>query len=111
MRWWIEHEEPIVPATHLPKIGVFYEDLAVGFLYQTDSAIGFLENFVANPEAHPRQVHAALVEVTNELAKIAAGLKLEHVMVLTQRVSVGKVIERCGFQKTTDLTCYAARVN
>lgn len=110
MRWWVARDHEVVPSNLLPKLGVIVDDIAAGFLYQTDSKLGILENFITSPDASPRQSHQALTEVTRELREFAETAEIETLVVFTKRPSVGKVIEREGFRKTADMAMYSTGV-
>ena len=53
-KWWIAHGWPVIPSDHLSSLGVMATEgktkLAVGWLYVTNSAFGWFEFLVANPE-------------------------------------------------------------
>lgn len=54
--WWTKWEWPVIPMDHLPPIGIVIssdgEDLAMGFLYRTDSRFAWLEWATGNPDSN-----------------------------------------------------------
>lgn len=55
----------------LPTTGFIVDDVACGFLYLTNSAVGFLEAFMANPKADKNNRSEALNSITLKLIELA----------------------------------------
>jgi len=59
--WWQGHGWPVVPPHLLPPYGIIVDGLCAGWLYKTDSRIGWLEWVVSNPKASAREVYDGMV--------------------------------------------------
>lgn len=49
--WHVSREQLPTTREMLPVVGCIVDGVACGFVYRTDSAIGFLDGFVTNPAA------------------------------------------------------------
>ena len=97
--WLAGHECPPLSVEAIPLTGLLMENVAAGFLYQTDSCIAFLENFVSNPSATPRQVSDAVDEITQALLDYAGEIGIKNIVVLTRLGSIEKRAEKFGLKK------------
>jgi hypothetical protein len=113
--WFVAHGWPVAPALEvLPTMGVLIfsdedEPLAVGFLYISNSILGFIDWLATNPKLGVSGFKALqfLVEV---LCGVAAGSGMKQVMHLS-RFKYVKVFERrLGFKKSEDLSVLFRRV-
>jgi hypothetical protein len=89
--------EALVPAI-LPRVGVVEPGVAAGWLYQTDSGIGLLEQFVTNPDASGKARHAAVDAIGLELLSRAKDLGLTRVILHTSHRSIARMCIRRGFE-------------
>jgi hypothetical protein len=71
--------------------------VAVGWLYQTDSGVGLLEQFVTNPKAPGKDRHAAVDEIGLALLAEAKRLGLSRVLLHTSHRSIARMCLRRGF--------------
>ena len=98
--WTRWYEIAPLPLQFLPQSGFVVEDVAMGFLYRTDSKLALIENLSANPML-PRETRTlGLDAVVAAIAEEARALGFE---VLVGYTNVNAVIERAlrhGF--TTD---------
>lgn len=58
--WWQARDMDIIPERYLSGTGVMVENVACGFLYKTDSCMGIIENFIANPDSNKEDRDCAL---------------------------------------------------
>lgn len=70
-RWCFDREVEAPPIEFLSDTGMIVDDVAVGFLYLTNSAIGMLEGYLTNPKADKNDRHEALNSITLNLIKLA----------------------------------------
>lgn len=84
------------PFEKFPKIGFIDPGVAAGFLV-TDGSFGFLEGFVANPFAKPKDVKEAFVRIFRTIQAVAAGMSLAQIVVLSRKRSIIRLSELLGF--------------
>ena len=77
-RWGNARDVKPPPINLLSDTGLIVDDVAVGFLYITNSDLGIIEGYMTNPEADKFDRHKALNGITLELIEMAknAGCKL-----------------------------------
>jgi len=113
--WWEGHGWNAVPVQVLPKLGVVAhrddKPVAAGWLYMDNSVgVGWLEWLVADPDAKPREVYKALSAVIDFIKAEARQFGYHTLMSTCRQESLGRLLERNGFQKTdTDVTHYLGR--
>jgi len=59
-----------VDRSRLPATGVWVPYVACVFFYHTASAVTYVDSLIANPKARPRDVHRAVVELTEHSVKV-----------------------------------------
>jgi hypothetical protein len=109
-RWMRAHGKRGFSPDELPEIGFIVEDVAAAFMYQTDSTVAFLENFVSSPSAKPKSVARALDAIVKELRHVASMNGISRLVVFSKVRSIGKRIGRLGFQLKGDWQGYSAEV-
>lgn len=77
-RWCFDRDVEAPPIELLSDTGIIVDEIAVGFLYLTNSAVGMLEGFLTNPKADKNDRNEALNSITLNLIKLAeqSGCKL-----------------------------------
>jgi len=95
---WLElrNEPPL--KLELPKIGFIVDDIAAGFLCQTDSGWCFIDPFFSNPKAKVKDIRLAMVEIGNVLLDTARQMKFKRVLYITSKDSISKFAYRNGMQ-------------
>ncbi len=83
-----------VEAHALPIVGMIVPGVAAGFLYRTDSSIGFLDGFASNPEAPKETRAAALLHIGDALASRFDG---RFLLVYTEHVGISRWCRETGF--------------
>ena len=76
--------------------GYIVEDVAAGFVMQTDAGIAFLENYISNPDARPRDVAKAVDQISEALMGFAKDAGFEYIGALTVLRSIQKRAKRLG---------------
>lgn len=69
--WWNTHKFPPPPEAIFPQVGVIIDECAAGFLYQTDSAIAWVEWIVVDPVCDKIKRRQALDLLIDELSALA----------------------------------------
>jgi hypothetical protein len=98
--WLSAHHKNGIEARDLPALGFIEPGIAAGFLYQTDSSFGIMENFVANPEAQGRAVFFAINEIIQALCDAAQEHGIEKIFAFTQHRSMFRRVLDHGFAST-----------
>lgn len=96
--WRAARGLPPVPGGTLPSTGYLVEGVAAGFLYLTDApSVALLDGFVSCPDAPLRARQAALAELVERLLHDAKASGAVHVLGLTSRRSMERLVTRLGF--------------
>lgn len=104
---WLELRGlPRAEAHWFPSIGFIAPGLAVGFLFQTDSSLAFLDNYISNPTADSFRVGRAVSKITDRLLAKAEQLGFDYVKCATDKGSVKKMALRKGFKNVGEHTCF-----
>lgn len=106
-RWFRLREVPVPPLEFLSNHGYIVDDVAAGFLYLTNSAVGIIDGYVTNPESDKSARDNALDWITIHLTAYAknSGCKL-----LKCDSKIKEVIIRAkdhGFKEIGQFTCLA----
>lgn len=91
---------------HLPDVGYIEEQVACGFLIQTELPYAILDFFITNPEAGRRRRYAALDAITSELLRKARFLECKAVRASSQINSIESLAKRHGFRAMGDYALF-----
>lgn len=89
--WQERRGQPFLEPDFIPTHGLVVEDVACGFLYCTDSAIGMIDLFITNPEAS-----------TIARAK-ALDLILKNLILWSKDLGMKRLIATCKIKGTRNL--------
>jgi len=106
---WAGERGLAVPLDHLPRGGRIVEDLAVGFMYRTDSKVAILEGLVANPEASAQYRDVAIDRIIGALFDMVRADGYDLVWAWTAHPAV---VERClklGFKEGPGARTFGSR--
>jgi hypothetical protein len=78
--WLAAHRRAPVTRDALPATGIIEPGVAAGFVFRTDSSIGFIHGLVTNPDASLRARHAAIHRIMKVLVEVARGLGIRHLL-------------------------------
>jgi hypothetical protein len=81
----------------LPSVGFIEPGVAVGWMYQTDSRIGFLDEFITNPVASGKSRRTAVDAIGLALIAHAKQGGMLRLFVHTAHRSIGRMCIRRGF--------------
>ena len=95
---------------NLPKVGVFIQEVAVGFLIQTDTSTAILDFFIANPEATKAARSTALDMIAKELIGKAKMLGFDSVRCDSQLDTIVKRARALGFSDLGDFKVFTKEI-
>lgn len=81
----------------LPKTGFIDDELAVGFLYSTDSSVCMIDGYVSNPNSGKEDRSLALDKITDFLICSARSLGFKFVKADTKNKSISARCLKHGF--------------
>jgi len=80
VEWQERRGEKFVDNVDIPKHGLVVDDIACGFLFCTDSAVGLIDYFISNPEATPIARAKALDKILENLIIWAKELGMSRII-------------------------------
>lgn len=97
-RWWLDHEQIPCDINLLPNIGFIVDDIVVGFLYQTDSGVCFVESVVSDKKSKKEDRKKALDDMANALMNVAKEMNYKKIIFHTIYPSLKEQsLENWGF--------------
>lgn len=82
-QWYKDRDQAHIPKELLPKIGIVVDGCVAGFLYQTDSKLCIIENYISDKNSTKEQRSQAIIELTHSLYGIAHQLGFTTVLSFT----------------------------
>ncbi len=107
--WARRRELPELRLDLLPPTGRIVPDLAVGFMYRTDTPIAFIESFVANPDADAAERDAAIDRVVHALFDDLRAAGCELIWGWTARDVIVARARKHGFRVSEQPYTFVAR--
>lgn len=120
--WWKKHKHPEIPAGALPKVGIMIEgdeieeqvppqDLAVGWLYECNSAsVAWVEWITANPALSPFAVRRSIGCLLQFMVEEATRNGYVILFSTCRQQSLGRILESEGFVKTDESVSHFLRI-
>lgn len=109
--WGRKHNFPLPGREYLPDIGFVVPGLAVGFLYTSNSKIGWVEWVFGNPEASKDDRAQAIDLVIKLIEYCAKDLGIEALFSSSGSPAYQSVLERHGFDATDkNVTQYIKKI-
>lgn len=99
-KWGETHQFPLPPYDMLPSTGFMVEDKACGFLYTTNSKIGWLEWVFSNPEKTKEERKEALDLLFKLIEYTARDLQVGVLLTASHVPAYADIVSRNGFQET-----------
>lgn len=96
--WYAPRLDNPVGPEFLPKVGYVVRGIAMGFLYQTDSAVCHIEGLVANPAVKGSERNAALDQVVLAIISEARKLGFKTLHGQTELLAIVERAKKLGFQ-------------
>lgn len=97
--WYEVRGTPAPRYTSFPAIGMIEDEVAAGFLYRTDSDIGWLEGYISNPAAELRRRTDALTLLTAALLEEARSRGVRTVVALAKTRGIERLSSRFGMRR------------
>lgn len=97
-QWCRSRNLPTTMLQLLPRHGLIVPDVAVAFLYQTDSKIAYVDGFMSNPDATMDDRVRAFDLITEGVEELARSLGFKQIWVFTTRKGVAAQAERHGWK-------------
>lgn len=105
--WGKKHDFPLPPLDFLPDIGLVVNDAAVGFLYTSNSKLGWIEWVFSNPDKSSEERTEAIDTLMSALEKIAIVRGVKALFSSAGSDAYKKILERNRFNPTdTNVTQY-----
>jgi len=95
--WLTARSQRALKKSELPKIGMIFDNVLAGFLYQTDSDMCFIENVVSNPKAKNKAVSCAVDFLTARFIVTAKDIGKPKVFMFSKTRSITKRAQELGF--------------
>lgn len=80
-----------------PDVGFIVSGVCAGFIYQTDSALCFLDGYVSNPDTTKEQRKEAFDKITTALILTAKDHGFTSILAYIKNPEIAKRCERFGF--------------
>ncbi len=96
--WYAPRLSGPVGPEFLPKVGFVLPGIAMGFLYQTDSAVAHIEGLVANPKVSGEERTRGIDEVVKAIIDEARKLGFKSLHGQTDLPVIVERAKRLGFQ-------------
>lgn len=109
-RWYHDRNMDPIRETFLPKVGYIVPSVAAGFLIQTDAKLGFLENYISNPNTDKKIRRRALFDVTNALIQKARDLGFERLFAITDNNSIPFYCNEYAFKYLGSMGLYCKEI-
>lgn len=97
-KWLAAHEMPELWADDIPPVGFIVDDVACGFLCNTDCSTCFIEGFVSNPLAPMRARNSAIWDIAYAVLNVAKESGYKRCLLLSNNSAIlsrGKIL---GFE-------------
>lgn len=95
---WLEKRGlPVYINFQLPRIGFIVEEVAVGFLCQTDSLACIIDPYITNVEANSETRSHAISKITEQILFTAKTLGFKRILYLTFEDSLAERSKSYGF--------------
>ena len=109
VKGWSHERQMNVPLRLLPKGGRIVEDVAVGFMYRTDSPVAIMEGIWANPRASAELRDVALDRLLGALFDMVRADGYDTVWAWTARPEVVARCIRLGFEEGPEPLTFGSR--
>jgi hypothetical protein len=95
--WYDARGMAALPADSIPGCGVIIHDVAVGFLYRTDSSVGLIDAILTNPAQPVLARGRAVKTIVNLLVEIAPTVGVKYILAQPRRASLARFAKSIGF--------------
>lgn len=102
--WYYAHNIQPMSIEFYPAKGFIIENIAAGFLYQTDSNVVFAENFITNPLESPEKRFNALELISKYILEYVESIKPKKIIVSSKERSMIERAKRLEFKEIDNYT-------
>ncbi len=96
-KWYEDHDQRMLDKSLIPGIGLVVDNCVAGFLYQTDSKLAIIENYISDKNSTKEQRHDAIIALTNGLYEIANQLQYKTILSFTNNSGILNKQDKLGF--------------
>lgn len=100
----------IYPASFFSDLGIITPNMAVGFLYITNSRRAYLDGYISNPDADKIKRKEALNTITQELIRIARSYECQWLECNTELKTIQELAKKHGFQEMTKCSIFLKEI-
>ena len=108
--WFMARKLPPPPRWALSSTGAIVPDVAAGFLYLTNSDVGYFDGFISNPDVSKERRELAFDLIVNELLMIAANHNVKLIVCQTKHKAIERLTTKFGFTGTGEERVYSKRL-
>jgi hypothetical protein len=110
VKWYSQWGVLPPPIDMLPKNGYVVPMVCAGFLFLTDTPLGMIDCYVANPDLSKELRDTCLNAVTEDLIERAKELKLKVLMCSSNISAIKKRAELHGFKYKSESSLYTREI-
>lgn len=88
---------PFIAEHMFPDVGYVVDDIAAGFLYQTDSSLCFIDGYISNPASDKAERKEAFDLITDNIIRAAKDHGFLSILAYTQHPEIMKRCVRYHF--------------
>lgn len=81
----------------IPPTGFVADDIVAGFLYVTNSKLGFIDSFVSDPTSAKEARRVAIIEIMGAIVADAREMGLHALTGAISVASLAATVKSCGF--------------
>jgi hypothetical protein len=93
-----------------PDIGFIVENIGAGFLYQTDSALCFIDGYISSPSSDKEERRVAFDKITTAIVRTAKDHGFRSILAYTKNQGVKGMCDRFNFQFKGEYTLYVKEI-
>jgi hypothetical protein len=100
-KWLEKHGQPTCERSDLPKYGFIIDEVAAGFLCQTDGNVCLLDPFITNKDAPSLDRHTGLNQIASAVDTLAKDLGYKRSIIISKEQSLLNRGEVLGYKIST----------
>lgn len=95
--WYVARKMASLNDNLFPDIGYLVHGVGAGFIYQTDSALCFIDGYISHPLTNKEERKAAFDEITKALIMVAKEHGFDQILAYTKNPEIKRRCERFQF--------------
>lgn len=96
--WYVARGISPINENLFPDIGFICHGVGAGFIYQTDSALCFIDGYIAHPMTTKEDRKEAFDDITNALIRTAKDHGFDQILAYTKNPEIKKRCEKFSFK-------------